>query len=183
MDKKEPTRAPITVVQEPKKPSATNKTSKPKGEHGGKKKAGIIILVVGIVSLVAGLVFLLINLLKAPLVRDADYLVEIGAWQSKDGASVIWTFTEIGKGTLTTNAHTNDYAFLWEMNDDTLKIETTWLYTLNDIYTYELDQKEQVLTLTSGENTYTFVPAERPAEQKTERSGGDQTDEKSAEES
>lgn len=127
-----------------------------------KKIFGVITLIIGLVALVAGVTFLLINLLKGPTVRDADFLVEVGAWQLKDEATVVWDFKEIGKGTLTTNFHTNDYDFIWAIDGDQLKIETEWLYTLNDSYNYKLNQSEKTLTLTSEENTYTFVPAVYP---------------------
>ena len=35
-----------------------------------------------------------------------------------DEPSVIWNFTEIGKGTLTTNNHENDYDFIWAIDGD-----------------------------------------------------------------
>ena len=72
----------------------------------------------------------------------------------KDTPAVIWNFKEIGKGSLTTNSHVNDYDFIWAIESDNLKIETSWLYTLNDEYEYELNQKEKTLILTSGKKTY-----------------------------
>lgn len=71
--------------------------------------------------------------------------------------SVVWKFTEIGKGTLTTNAHVNDYDFIWALEDGKLKIETKWLYDLNNEYDYSLDQRAGVLTLTDGDETFRFV--------------------------
>ena len=50
------------------------------------------------------------------------------------------------------------------MDNDILKIETDWLYTLNDEYVYQLDQNEKILTLTSGEDNYTFVPIKETEE-------------------
>ena len=144
------------------------KVRKPKRAGSGKKMTGLIVLIIGGVTLVAGVVFLLLNLLKAPVIRDADFLVEIGAWQMEDEPTVIWDFKEVGKGSLTTNFHVNDYDFIWSMDDKTLKIETDWLYTLNDEYTYELNQGDNELILTSREETYTFVPAEYPANQNEE---------------
>ena len=67
--------------------------------------------------------------------------------------SLVWEFTEVGKGTLTTNGHINDYEFIWALDEDRLKIETKWLYDLNNEYTYELDQEKGELTLTDGEET------------------------------
>lgn len=137
---------------------------KSKKKTNAKKKWGIAIFVLGILVLAAGVTFLLFNLLKGPSVRDAEYLVTVGAWQREDEPTVIWNFTEIGKGTLTTNFHINDYDFIWRMDGDTLKIETDWLYELNDEYTYKLDQGGKTLTITSGEKSYTFVPSEVPTD-------------------
>lgn len=141
-----------------KKPLKTGKKSaKPKDKS---KLVGTIVLVVGVVILLAGVGFLLFNLFKAPDVRDAEYLVSIGAWQREDENSVVWEFTEIGKGKLTTNNYTDEYDFIWAMDGDQLKIETNWLYTLDDEYTYTLDQGANTLTLTGTEKSYTFVPAD-----------------------
>lgn len=116
--------------------------------------AAIATLVVGLITLVVGVVFLVLHLTGAPAVQDAEYLVKIGSWAEADEPGVIWTFTEVGKGTLTTNNHENDYDFIWAIEDGRLLIETDWLYTLNDTYEYELNQGEQVLTLrdTDGES-------------------------------
>ena len=45
------------------------------------------------------------------------------------------------------------------MEGTTLKIETSWLYTLDDEYTYKLDQDNQVLILTDESGDVYFVPA------------------------
>ena len=70
---------------------------------------------------------------------------------------VVWDFTEIGKGKLTTNNHINDYDFIWSLEDGKLKIETDWLYNLENEYEYALDQNAKTLTLTSGEDVYRFT--------------------------
>ena len=135
------------------------KAQKPAKKPGnGKKKFGIFVFILGTLILTAGVVFLVLDLLKKPVVRDVDYLVNVGVWQMQDHSEVVWDFAEIGKGTLTTNFHINDYTFLWRIDGDTLKIETDWLYALDDEYTYELDQNERTLTLTNGENTYNLTP-------------------------
>ncbi len=111
------------------------------------KKSSIIMAAVGAVVFVIGLTTFLVNILAKPGLRDAEYLVEIGTWEREDAPSVVWNFTEIGKGTLTTNGHQNDYDFIWGFDGDKIKIETDWLYMLNDEYTYALDQGAGVLTL------------------------------------
>lgn len=130
-----------------------------------KKWVGLIVMLVGILCCIAGLVFLLINIFAEPGLRDAEYLVEVGEWVREDEPAVIWKFTEVGKGTLTTNSHTNDYNFIWAISGETLEVETSWLYTLNDNYTYVIDQSAKTLTLTSGEKEIKFVPAQKAESQ------------------
>ena len=113
--------------------------------------------------------------------EDGEYLVSAKEWilednsnceatqtdesegQSEDVAEtnclpkVFWDFTEIGKGTLTTNNHLNDYEFIWAIEDGKLKIETSWLYPLENEYDYELNQNDGILTLTADEKAFTFV--------------------------
>ena len=146
-------------VQEEKPLTLEEKPAKDK-----KNRGGFIMLLVGILVCVAGLVFLLVNILAKPGLRDAEYLVEVGTWVRRDEPSVEWKFTEVGKGVLTTNAHTNDYDFIWALDEDTLKVETAWLYTLNDSFVYELNQSDKTLTLTKDEETIVFIPAEKPVE-------------------
>ena len=90
--------------------------------------------------------------------HDGKYLVSIGEWVEQGEPNVIWKFTEIGKGTLTTNNHINDYDFTWTIEDGRLKIDTEWLYTLSNEFDYTLDQNENILTLTSGNEDTVFVP-------------------------
>ena len=130
---------------------------KPLKQKSTKKTVGFVVLLCGIMICVAGLVFLLVNLFTGPGLRDAEYLVEVGQWVREDEPSVIWEFTEIGKGGLTTNAHTNDYDFIWAISDDVLQVETNWLYTLNDSFEYVLDQDANTLVLTSNGETITFL--------------------------
>ena len=141
----------------------TSKELKPKTKSV-KKRVGLVVMLVGILACIAGLVFLLMNIFAKPDMRDAEYLVEVGMWVREDEPSVEWKFTEVGKGVLTTNAHTNDYDFIWALDEDTLKVETAWLYTLNDSFVYELNQSDKTLTLTKDEETIVFIPAEKPTE-------------------
>ena len=141
----------------------TSKELKPKTKST-KKRVGLVVMLVGILACIAGLVFLLMNIFAKPDMRDAEYLVEVGMWVREDEPSVEWKFTEVGKGVLTTNAHTNDYDFIWAISGDTLEVETAWLYTLNDSFVYELNQSDKTLTLTKDEETIVFIPAEKPVE-------------------
>ncbi len=122
------------------------------------KIASIVTLVIGVIALVAGGVFFVIKKNEADKMGDADYLVKAGNFvmEDSDGA-VIWDFTEVGKGKLTTNNHTNDYDFQWAIEDDNMKIRTDWLYEIDNEYTYQLDQGAGTLTLTAGEETHKFV--------------------------
>jgi hypothetical protein len=123
----------------------------PKPKKNTKKRVGIAIFVIGMLSLVAGIVLMLVNLLAKPAVRDADFIVSVGTWEREDAPGVIWDFTEIGKGKLTTNNHKNDYDFIWSLDAKTLKIETSWLYEINNEYNYTLNQDDKILTLYTGE--------------------------------
>ncbi len=152
-----------------------------------KKRFSIIILVVGLITLICGVVFFIVRLTARPSIADGEFLVSVGKWklqeegclQAKcdenekclgadgnpavvcDGDSVVWNFTEIGKGTLTTNNHLNDYNFIWAIEDDKLKIETEWLYTLNNEYEYKLDQNDKTLILKNDNDEIRFIPAEQ----------------------
>ncbi len=122
-----------------------------------KKIISIIIFIIGLVMLAVGIIFLVLDLTKKPPVADGEYLVEVGEWSLEGDESVVWDFTEIGKGTLTTNNHTNDYDFIWALENNKLKIETKWLYDLENEYEYKLDQNEKTLTLINNEETVIFT--------------------------
>ena len=108
------------------------------------------------VTLAVGVVFLLLKLIGQNAVQDGDYLVSAKNWVLEDDEKVIWDFEEIGKGTLTTNNHLNDYTFIWALEDGKLKIETDWLYTLDDEYDYTINQSEGKLILNDGEKEVVF---------------------------
>ncbi len=137
-------------------------------------------LIAGLVMLVVGVVFLVLGVKKASLLADGDFLVSVGEWRLEETADatetevtncvggegancveskVVWTFTKIGKGTLTTNGHKNDYDFKWAIQDGKLVIETDWLYALDDEYEYSLDQEARVLILKTAGAEYKFIEA------------------------
>lgn len=135
-----------------------------------KKIISIAVMVIGLITLVVGVVLLVLHLTAGPTLADGEYLVSANEWIMNSGkcpeteepsgcdeASVKWKFTEIGKGTLTTNSHINDYDFKWAIEDGRLLIRTNWLYELDNDYDYELDRGEGVLKLKSGEDIYEFV--------------------------
>lgn len=124
-----------------------------------KKRVSFIVMIIGLITLVVGVVFLIIRLTAGPSVADGEYLVSVGEWTEQGEPGIVWNFTEIGKGTLTTNNHTNDYDFAWALEDGKLKIDTEWLYTLNNEFDYTLNQNGNMLTLTSGDKEIIFVPA------------------------
>lgn len=133
------------------KPAKKIKEKKPRREKNKKLRAGIVVFVIGMATLVAGTVVMLINLLSVPGIRDAEFLVQVGSFARQDAPGVIWNFTEIGKGTLTTNNHENDYDFIWAIEGEKLKIETDWLYELNNEFDYKIDKEKNTLTLIGGE--------------------------------
>lgn len=142
-----------------------------------KRIISIVVMVIGLVTLVVGAVFLILKLTSKPAVEDGEYLVSAGNWvleqgnncelmeddvsseetNCEEGAKVIWNFTEIGKGTLTTNSHLNDYSFAWALQEGRLLMQTDWLYKLDNEYEYTLNQGEGVLVLSDGDNEYRFV--------------------------
>lgn len=123
-----------------------------------KKRLSIIVFIIGIIALLGGGSFLIYDLLKPTVSSDADFLIQIGTWQKQDEPKVIWTFSEVGKGSLTTNQHINDYDFEWSIDNDKLTIKTAWLYDLIDEYTFVLNQNNKTFTLTKDKETSTFVP-------------------------
>ena len=149
------------------------KKQKSKKTNNPKKRnfvVSLVVFLVGLLVLVTGIVFLVLSLNATPAIQDGEYLVDAGEWMLNLGGcddnnasekckneNVIWDFTEIGKGTLTTNAHTNDYDFEWTIKDGKLIIITDWLYSLEDEYEYELNQRSGTLTLKADDKTYVFV--------------------------
>ena len=112
-----------------------------------RKKWSIAVFVIGLVALASGLGFLIYKLNAGAGMADAEFLVSAGEWVREDTKNVVWDFTEVGKGKLTTDNHTNDYDFIWALDGDKIKIETAWLYDLNDEFDYKLDQKSKTLTI------------------------------------
>ena len=130
---------------------------KPEKKPKDKKKIiSVVVFIIGMVTLAVGVVFLLLKLIGQNAVQDGDYLVSAKNWVLEDDEKVIWDFEEIGKGTLTTNNHLNDYTFIWALEDGKLKIETDWLYTLDDEYDYTINQSEGKLILNDGEKEIIF---------------------------
>ena len=163
-----------------------HKSKKAESKKGGSKKKIIAIAVIsiGLATLVTGLVFLFMRLAEMNGLQDGEYLVSAKEWVMEndtncaaetgagegttncaDGGGVIWKFTEIGKGTLTTNQHINDYDFVWAIEDGELLIETDWLYKLENSYDYKLDQGAGILTLTADNAEYVFRAVKKEAEE------------------
>jgi len=107
----------------------------------------LITMIFGIIVLIAGATLLIVKIVTAPKMDDAEFLISAGEWVREDQSNVIWDFTEVGKGTLTTDEHLNNYDFIWSIGNGKLKIETSWLYDLNDEFTYNLDQNGKTLTI------------------------------------
>ena len=123
-----------------------------------KQIISIIVFVIGIITLIVGVVFLILDLTKTTSLQDGEYLVSVDNWVREDEPGVIWTFTEIGKGKLTTNDNLNSYDFIWSLSDNKIKIETNWLYALNDEFEYRIDNGN--LILIEGDSTeIKFSPA------------------------
>ncbi len=128
----------------------------------------IIVFVVGLATLVTGIFFLVLGLMQSERKADGEFLIAHKSWvleldncerstNNCDRSGVIWQFSEIGKGTLTTNNHLNDYNFRWAIEGDKLLIVTDWLEELSNEYHYKLDQNSGKLVLEDGEESYIFV--------------------------
>lgn len=138
------------------------KTKKIKDPFKKKKIACIATLVVGIIALVVGAVFLVLSLNRGASVADGEYLVAADSWAltdcgENDCDKVVWDFTEIGRGSLTTDGGEHNYDFIWAIEDGRLLIETDWLYEMENEYEYSLDQGNGVLTLKAGDSEYQFT--------------------------
>ena len=120
---------------------------KTKKKKSTKTKKPIVVFVVGLVVLVSGLVFLIYKLVVGPSKADAEFLISSGEWVEEDEPTVIWNFTEVGKGTLTTDGHQTDYGFIWSLRNGKLKMETSWLYDIEDEFEETLDQGSKTLTV------------------------------------
>lgn len=138
-----------------KKKEISSEDKKIKSEKR-KKIASIVVFVVGLAALITGAVFLILNLISDKT-ADAEFLVSKENWTLENEDGVVWDFTETGKGTLTTNNHTNDYNFTWVIEEEKLKIKTDWLYEMSDEYEYSLDKAAGVLTLKDGEEEIRFI--------------------------
>ena len=157
---------------------SSKKPEKTKQLKDKKKIACIATFVIGVFVLVLGAVFLILNLMKGNAVADGEYLVEKDKWVMEIGSSdetdcekeeasdcatetkvgaVAWDFTEIDKGTLTTDGGEHNYDFKWTIEDGKLIIKTDWLYELDNEYEYSLDQGNNVLTLKDDDGEYKFT--------------------------
>ena len=137
---------PKKDAKEPVKGAKKESAKEAKKEAPKKKRVlPIVTFLVGLAVLIAGAVFLAIKLAERNAASDAERLVELGTFVKDGEEGVVWQFTEIGKGTLTTNNHLNDYDFIWAIENGKLKIETAWLYDLNDEFSYKIDGDKLIL--------------------------------------
>ena len=151
--------------------SPESKPAKTKKKKSNRFIVSVVVFVIGLITLICGAVFLILDLIRVPDSADGEFLISADEWVLENGTncandtetetncmpSVIWKFTDIGKGTLTTNNHINDYDFAWAIKDGKLLIETNWLYELENEYEFKLNQKEKTLTLIDGEKEITFT--------------------------
>ena len=133
-----------------------------KGSRKKKKIVCITVFVIGIIILIVGIVFLVLSMLKGSAVADGEYLVAAESWvlsecEEEDCDKVVWDFTEIGKGELTTDGGEHKYEFKWAIEDGKLLVQTDWLYEMDNEYEYSLDQGNGVLTLRDDAGEYQFT--------------------------
>ena len=150
---------------EGKKPEKTEEAKEAKEPEKKEKKKtkrskiSIVVFAIGMVILAVGLGFLIFKLVTKPNMADADFLVSSGKWAMEGQPSVVWDFTEIGKGSLTTDGNINNYDFIWTLDGNKLKIETSWLYDLDNEFEYLLDQGAKVLTVKDADGVETKFKA------------------------
>lgn len=113
----------------------------------GMDKKSFAFFVVGMIILCVGVVLLAIKIITGPKMDNAEFLITAGEWMREDDPTVIWDFTDTGKGKLTTDGHLNNYDFKWSLEGGRLKIETAWFYDLSDDFEYSLDQGAKILTI------------------------------------
>ena len=167
-----------TAPKSPTKEKKTeNKDKKPK-----KFVVSVVVFAIGVLALIAGVIVLVLKYTGGERIADGEFLIKAEEWTLDSNTNciepdsigenpseeeklipnctsddaVIWKFTEIGKGTLTTNSHKNDYEFIWAIEDGKLKIETKWLYDVVNEYEYSIDQARKTLTLVDDEKEYMF---------------------------
>ena len=143
------------------------KEKKEKKHRKLSKKARLVIIIgsiVGGLAIIGVLLYFLVFRKVEPVVvlSDRDILVS-HAWEKKDTSTVIWTFRADGTGELTTNK-SNYYDTKWrlEQEDDKqiLKIDTAWLYELNDSFEFVLDRENDSFSVKNlaEETESVFVP-------------------------
>lgn len=166
-DNKKPRKNPESKeVKEVKEVKKTKEASKKRPEKVRSRKIGIAVFVIGIIVLIAGVAVLVVKKTAQPLLDDAEFLITAGQWVREDQPEVIWDFTEVGKGTLTTDDHQNDYNFTWKLDNSKITIETDWLYSFYDTFDYTLNQGEKTLTVKNADKDIEikFIATEKPAE-------------------
>ena len=89
---------------------------------------------------------------------DAEFLTSFDSWVKSDADSVIWTFDRDATCTVTTT-RVEVFDCTWYLEDDTLGIQTSWLTTLEDEFTFALNREEKSFTITSlsDQKESTFV--------------------------
>ena len=118
------------------------------------KEIIIFLVLVGVVGLIVNY-FLEEN--KYLKMSDAEFLVAVGSWESKDSKNTIWTFTQDNKGTMTYNGATF-YNWTWTLNDNYLTTVTNITSQITDIYNISFDKENVEFTvIDSNNNSHTFV--------------------------
>ena len=101
---------------------------------------------------------------------DADFLSSHSSWQAESSPSIIWSLKNDNSCTITTNAGLESFPCVWILEDNTLKIRTSWLTELEDAFTISINRKSPSFTVVnhSDESITTFVPTpSTPSESST----------------
>ncbi|MBR3319727.1 hypothetical protein IKG20_00230 [Candidatus Saccharibacteria bacterium] len=171
--------APKTVTSPEEKMDEVAGT-KPKKHLSKKAKLAIIIsaIVLGVIAIALVLILIVFKKTEPEVVLTDLDILTAHAWEKEGAETVIWTLNRDGTGEITTNK-SNYYDMKWTIEQgeetQTLKVDTAWLYELNDSFSFSLDREADSFTVKNlaDETESVFVPlgtAEKKAAEQTETS-------------
>lgn len=173
----QPQPQPVVTPEEKMDEIAGTKAKK----HLSKKaKLAIIIssIVLGVAAAATALILFVFKTPKPEVVlTDRDILIS-HAWEKEGAPTVIWTFRADGTGELTTNK-SNYYDMKWSFEQEgeqqVLKIDTAWLYELNDSFVFSLDRENNSFSVKnlSDETESVFVALGTAEQRAAEQSEGE----------
>ena len=160
-----------------------------------KAKVPLIIFLTTLFIAIAGVAayFLLFDQTKpTTILTDIEFLSQ-HSWEKEDSPTVIWTFRTDGTGEITTNK-INYYDMTFSLSPDslgatdfsspqTLRITTSWLYELEDSFSFTLDRENNSFKVKNlaDEGESVFVPLGTAEEKVKPESTNEEEKEKNTE--